>query len=143
MGTGSFNAGRENTRFETFVASGAPLAQSLVTHWTAMSREVANDAQGPLLQPVQTARADVTKLQHSFTMQRGRVRFQALDVHIRALPDEDIRRAAWVNLDRFATAWVTAVPCNDAFISNTEFQEIATFFVLFSTVRIIHTCLRE
>ena len=89
---------------------------------------MANEAQGPLLQPVQAAGANVTKLQRSLTVQRGPARFQALDVHIRALPDEDMRRAAWVNLDRFATAWVTALPCNGAFVSNAEFQEIATFY---------------
>ena len=67
-------------------------------------------------------------MQKGLTRQRERARFQALDVALRALPADDLRRAAWVNADRFSTAWVTALPTNDVFLTNPEFQEVASFY---------------
>ena len=70
----------------------------------------------------------VPKLQRALTSQREAIRFQALDVQLRGLPVGDMRRAAWVNLDRFSTTWVTAWPCRDAHLSNAEFMEVASFY---------------
>lgn len=128
LGARSFDAGGEACRFDVFLASGSPLAHALLTQWAALQHEVGGRAEGPLLEPVRAAGANVSKLQRAITEQRERVQFQALDVELRALPAEDMRRAAWVNLDRFSTVWVTSLPCNDAFLTNAEFMEIATFY---------------
>ena len=105
----------------------APLAHALASHWTALQGEVGDSVAGPLREPARAAGAGCAKVQRSLTAQREQVRFQALDVEIRALPAEDMRRAAWVNVDRFSTVWVTALPVYEACVSNAEFLEIATY----------------
>ena len=86
---------------------------------------------GPLSAPVTGAGAGHRKLQRALTTQRETVRQQHLDVAIRALPEDDMRRAAWVNLDRFSTTWVPVWPHDEAYLSNAEFLEVtATYFGL-------------
>ena len=59
------------------------------------------------------------------------MRFQALDVDIRALPAEDVRRTTWLSLDKFSTVWVSCWPSRDAYLSNPEFGEVAcAYFAL-------------
>jgi hypothetical protein len=81
--------------------------------------------------PLISAGAAVPKLQKAITQQREMARQQRLDVLIRALPDDDMRRAAWNNVDKFSTTWVAAWPDRDAYLSNAEFLETtATYFGL-------------
>jgi len=74
------------------------------------------------------AGAGVDKMQKSITVQREMVCQQRLDVAIRDLPADDMRRAAWTNLDRFSTTWVAAWPDQDACLSNAEFLEVTTMY---------------
>eukprot|EP00973_Karenia_brevis_P052940 7358279-Karenia_brevis.AAC.1 len=64
-------------------------------------------------------------VQRDLTTVHERVRFQRLDVALRALPREDMRRAAWTNLDAFSTTWVSCWPSADCRVSNAELVEIA------------------
>ena len=124
----SFDEGNEDIRFQHFLQSGTRLAMALAMHWVTLQNEVGADSVGPLRMSVEAAGADSSKLQRDITMQRERVRFQALDVEIRALPEGDMRKAAWLNVDRFSTCWVTAWPTHDARLSNEEFTEATTFY---------------
>ena len=83
---------------------------------------------GPLSVPVQRAGDGYRKLQKELTDQREKLRFQQLDAEVNALPIEDMRRRAWMNLDKHSTVWVTAWPTNEAYLSNPEFGEVATFY---------------
>ena len=44
------------------------------------------------------------------------------------IPVADMRRAAWLNLDKFSTTWIPAWPDRDAYLSNAEFGEVAPFY---------------
>ena len=75
------------------------------------------------------ALAGVEKMQCALTEQREKHRF--LVVRVRALPRSDMHRAAWVNIDKFSTVWVSAWPAKDCYLSNPELAEIAsTYFGL-------------
>ena len=51
----------------------------------------------------------------------------------RALPAGDVRKLAWLNSDRYASAWVATWPSNDAWMSDSEFIEVTTrYFGLLS-----------
>ena len=126
---GSFDEGNEAHRFQAILESDVPLAAAFSNHWAEMRQEIGdNTAEGPLMEPARAAGAGVVKMQRALTRQREQVRFQALDVNIRALSPADMRRAAWVNIDRFSKAWVTALPGNDTLMTNAEFQEAASFY---------------
>ena len=58
----------------------------------------------------------------ALTAQREAIGYQVLDVWIRGLPADDMRRAAWLNLDRFSTTWVSCWPSKDAYLTNAEFH---------------------
>jgi hypothetical protein len=77
---------------------------------------------------VEGAGSHTRQLQKALTKEREELRFQQLDVCLRALPPGDMRRMAWVNLDKFSTAWVAAWPDRDAYLTNAEFSEVATFY---------------
>ena len=125
LGARSFDRGNEQQRFAPFLQTGLRMASSLGLHWQAMQLEVEHAVDGPLSQPMAAAGANVKKLQHALTVQREQIRFQALDVQIRNLPPQDMRRAAWVNVDRFSTAWVSAWPTHDLQLSNPKFLEVS------------------
>ena len=78
--------------------------------------------------PVEAAGKRQPKLQKALTRQLERTLFQRLDVAIRALAVDDMRRCSWLNVDRFSTVWVAAWPDADAFLSNAEFAEVTTFY---------------
>ena len=73
------------------------------------------------------AGAGYSKVQKEITSCKERKRFEALDVEIRALPVEDMRRAAWLNMDRNSTVWVNCWPAGESYLSNPQFLEVATF----------------
>ena len=95
-------------RFGTLVASGLTLGNALVQVWDALQAEVGEVVDGPLASPVARAGAGLTKMQRLLTEESEKVRFQNLDVAFRSLPVEDMRRNAWMNLDKNSTVWVSA-----------------------------------
>jgi len=126
MGAGAFDEGSEDTRWRHFLQSGTRTAMAFALHWRTLQLEVGQDIPGPLGSSLESAGASHPRLQRSITEQREAVRFQALDVDIRALPPGDMRRAAWLNVDRFSTCWVSAWPSPTASLSNDEFLEAST-----------------
>ena len=60
------------------------------------------------------------ELLHLSAIQHLDLRFNAL----RALPADDYRRSAWLNVDRFSTTWVSCWPSSDCALSNAEFGEV-------------------
>ena len=77
---------------------------------------------------VEAAGVGVAKAQRAITRQREQKRLESLDARIRALPPADMRRAAWLNVDRNSTVWVTAWPTLDGYLSNPELAEVATWY---------------
>jgi len=90
--------------------------------------EVGDSAGGSLGDVVEEAVAGKQSVQKAITRWRERARFQAVDVAIRALPPRDVRKAAWVNADRFSTVWVSAWPNEEFQFSNPEFREVTTWY---------------
>ena len=127
LGHDAFNPGSEESRFAPLLGSGLPSGNAFSRAWTSMQAEV-GDSEGPLQANAQAAGVGIVKLQKALTRQREQRRFQSLDVSIRALPAGDMRRAAWLNLDRFSTVWVTAMPTREALVTNAEFQEIVAMY---------------
>ena len=74
---------------------------------------------------VEAAGAGRANVQRELTSYREIARYRRLDVSIRALPADDVRRTAWVNMDRFSTTWVSTLPTSDCRVTNAEFVEIA------------------
>jgi len=54
-----------------------------------------------------------------------------LDLAFKALPSTDPQRQAWLNLDRFSTQWVTALPCPSMgwVLGNDVFPEVAATYL--------------
>ena len=127
LGLNAFDVGDDAPWFTPFLQSGTPLADSLAGSWHTLQIEV-RDSPGPLSVPAHIAGRGVAKLQRAITAQREARRFQELDVFVRSLAPDDMRHAAWVNLDRFSTTWVTAWPCRDAYLSNAEFMEVSSWY---------------
>ena len=108
FGPGAFDDTDSSVWFGAFVASGFSLGNALVQVWDILQAEVGEVVDGPLASPVARAGAGFTKMQRLLTEEREKVRFQNLDVAFRSLPVDDMRRNAWMNLDRFSTVWVSA-----------------------------------
>ena len=116
--------------FGTLVASGFRLGNALVQVWDALQAEVGEVVDGPLASPVARAGAGFTKMQRLLTEAREKVRFQNLDVAFRSLPKEDMRRNAWMNLDKNSTVWVSAWPTKESYLSNPEFAEVVSTYLV-------------
>ena len=124
LGDGSFDANAVNARFAALVRSGSRLGTELSTAWAGMQAEV-QEPTGMLRHPVEAAGgADLAYVQRELTGIREAARFQRLDVTLRSLPDGDMRRAAWVNSDRFSTTWVSSWPSLDCRVTSSKFAEI-------------------
>eukprot|EP00973_Karenia_brevis_P069586 9675499-Karenia_brevis.AAC.1 len=50
------------------------------------------------------------RVQAGLTRARERNAFQDLDVLVRGLPTDDVRRMSWLNVDGFSSAWVSSWP---------------------------------
>ena len=124
LGRGSFDAGAEDTRFAVLPRTGSRLGAALRGSWDDLRSELP-DTPGVLRCAAEAADAGCTNLRRDFTKLRETSRFNTLDVSIRALPYDDIRRAAWVNCDRFSTTWVSVWPSAECRVSHAEFVEIA------------------
>ena len=86
---------------------------------------------GALREPPEALGQDVLHFQRELTGLREAARFQQLDVALRALPVEDMRRATWLNLDRFSITWVSVWPAGDCRVTNSQFAEIAARYSAF------------
>ena len=137
MGPGSFDtallpdtgAHARPSWLAPFLATGVPLALAIRRHWAALQAEAGDDLGiGPLSAPVHLAGQNEDRFQRALTAQREAIGYQVLDVWIRGLPADDMRRAAWLNLDRFSTTWVSCWPSKDAYLTNAEFREVASFY---------------
>ena len=122
--------------FQGFLAIGTLTAAALQRYWAELQQEVgaggrgagAGAFAGPLGMNVEAAGVGVAKAQRAITRQCEQKRLQSLDTRIRAPPPADMRRAAWPKVDRNSTAWVTAWPTRDGYLSNPEFAEVATWY---------------
>lgn len=102
---------------------------ALAHSWFTLQRGVGEVVDGPLSASAARAGIGIDKLQKDITQQREMKRFEALDVQLRALPDEeDMRRTAWLNLDCNSTVWMTAWPTKETYLSNPEFEEVSSFY---------------
>ena len=101
------------------------LAEALCTAWNGLRAELP-DCPGTLQHGVEGAGQQCLHLQRELTALRETARFRHLDAALRALPTDDIRRATWLNLDRFSTTWVSAWPSPDCRVSSAEFSEIVS-----------------
>ena len=79
--------------------------------------------------PAAQAGEGTPHLQRALTRQREAVRFQALDVAYRDLAPGTVPRAAWLNLDKFSTAWVPCWPSADAHLTDGEFSEVTARYL--------------
>ena len=70
--------------------------------------------EGALSRPVRAAGTEDAKIlrrpQSAFTAELDLAWFDSLDIAFKSLPQGDQGRTAWLNLDRFSTQWVTALP---------------------------------
>ena len=92
-----------------------------------MENEIDGES-GPLSHSKNGAGKNEPKMQKSITKQREQAKFKQLDVDFRALPADDMRKRAWVNVDKFSTTWVTAWPDPIGHLTNAELMEISTFY---------------
>ena len=129
LGAGSFDHGAEERRFAHMLRHNCRLGAALQTHWAVLQREIGVEPDGVLRTPAAGAGAGVDKLQRTLTRQREARRFQTLDVVMRQLPQADMRRHTWLNLDSFSTVWVTCWPQTELYMSNAEFGEVAARYM--------------
>ena len=128
FGRSAFDDKHLSPWFAGLLEYGATLGYALAYTWASLQGEAGLNMEGLLDAPVARAGAGYDKVQRDITACRERRRFQAMDVEIRSLPVEDMRRAAWMNMDKNSTVWVTAWPAQESYLSNPEFLEIATFY---------------
>eukprot|EP00973_Karenia_brevis_P054156 7524134-Karenia_brevis.AAC.1 len=95
-----------------------------------MQREIGEPVPGSVLadEAAQAGRR-THRMQAALTRARERHAFQELDVSIRELPPTDVRRAAWLNVNRYSASWVTAWPCTDLWLTDAEFVEVTTRYL--------------
>ena len=101
---------------------------ALAYTWLTLQGAVVSEPDELLAEPVRRAGIGSKKVQKDLTALIEQQRFADLDVAHRALPVEDMRRKVWINLDQSSTVWVTSWPAGDAYLSNPEFLEVASFY---------------
>ena len=126
LGAGSFDDDMGARWFQHLLAANTRAGREFEDAWSSMQREVGEPMPGSTLaSPVSEAGHHTYRVQGSLTTAREKCGFQKLDVSIRSLPREDVRRLAWLNVDRFSAAWVSTCPSGDTWLSDAEFVEIA------------------
>ena len=142
LGVGSFDEGWESLRFDTLLRGSSSLGaefarcwQCLVAAATRLPGQLLDD--GALAVPVSAAGTEHSKpLKHpqrAFTEQIELACYDRLDIAFKNLPVGDAARTVWLNLDRFSTQWVTALPSSHLglMLGNDVFSEIfATYLAL-------------
>eukprot|EP00973_Karenia_brevis_P053982 7498191-Karenia_brevis.AAC.1 len=108
------------------LASRSRLGREFESAWNIMQAEVGDPIPGSLLaSPAAVAGRHTHRVQAALTRARERCSFQNFDVLVRTLPHDDARRLAWLNVNRFSAAWVSAWPSPEAWLQDGEFMEIA------------------
>ena len=118
----------EIERLEAFARSGSSFGAAFQDACQLIQAEAPDAEEEPVRQILAAQAAQRRGVQRALTRWRELKRMQQLDVEIRALPASDMRRAAWLNVDRFSTTWVTAWPTEDLQLSSPEFQGVVTFY---------------
>ena len=113
---------------QAFLSTRSRLADSLRRAWEGVDREGGRNAENTVASRVEMSYQYDISAQKLLTRWREKALFQALDTELRALPSTDMRKAAWLNLDRFSTVWVPAWPTQELQFSSPEFREVATFY---------------
>ena len=111
--------------------------------WQALStastraRHGESPLEGPFSVPVRAAGTEdaktLRKPQHAFTQALELAYYDQLDLEYKALPRSSPERHTWLNLDRFSTQWVTALPSAPLgwVLGNDVFSEVvATYLTL-------------
>eukprot|EP00973_Karenia_brevis_P027144 3743668-Karenia_brevis.AAC.1 len=84
-----------------------------------MQQEIGEPMPGTTLSsPPELAGRGTYRVQAAVTRARERHAFQQLDVRARALPSEDARRIAWLNVNGYSAAWVAAWPSVDVWLND-------------------------
>jgi len=128
LGHGAFDDAQASAWFTGLLASGTNLGYALAYTWLNLQGEVGSVSDGLLASPASRAGAGECKVQRDLTVAIETKRFADLDLVLRSLPVNDMRRTAWLNLDKNSTVWVSSWPAGDAYLSNPEFGEIASFY---------------
>ena len=115
-------------RIQAFSQTRSALAAAFHTAWDQILGETRNLGEESLAEVFCRAARQGKGVQHALTSFREKARFQALDVELRGLAATDMRKAAWLNVDRFSTVWVSAWPTEDLQFSSPEFREMSTFY---------------
>ena len=143
LGEGSFNAGREEERFEFLINSGSVLGGQFSAAWDGMRAEVAVDGDFPLTGVLSASSSAagllpggeiVGRPQKAFTAQREECRFEALQGKINELAPLDERRQCFMNLSRTSTQFVGSAPVEEEVFQNVDWwQANQTYYGLESS----------
>ena len=126
LGAGSFDDDDSAVWFEPLLSSGSRIGNAFAETWQLLREEVGERPQGCILsRAAAVAGRGGHRIQAALTSVRERCRHQQLDVELRALPEADVERTAWLNVDRYGTVWIRAWPSNEMWCSDCEFLEIA------------------
>ena len=135
FGAGSFDSGREPTRFAALLASGARLGVELGTAWAMM--QIALVAAPSVLLSVPAASAGwtgvpgggvVVKLQHALTTEIESAAASMLRLEFRALSHADLRRTAIASVDRASSRFLISFPSRGNAIANPEWRECIAMY---------------
>ena len=130
FGADAFDDGLGAPRIHNCLQSGLPCAIAFEAYWSVMQTRVGEPLPGTVLAAsASKAGENHGRIRNLLTRAVERAACQHVDVTIRALPHADPRRAAWVNVDRYSTAWVACCPTTDLAVTNAELVEIATRYL--------------
>ena len=110
------------------------LATEFRDAWSSLRDEVGRPTQGALGAPPESAglmfqegnaAQSIAKPLRQVTIEREKSEFDKLDATIRRLPSDDMRRTAWLNVDKTATVWLNALPNSSDRLNNNEFAEVS------------------
>ena len=132
FGQGAFDPG--GTRFSRYISSYAS-GSAFDRYWNDLRALIPNGAteeqMGPLYVDASQAGAGrgLAKLQKKITERLQEFNFRALDERMKALPRDDMRREAWLAVDRLSSQWVTAWPSHTFEFGHQEFGEVMTTYL--------------
>ena len=116
-------------RIQAFSQTESRFAAAFHAAWDQIYAEGGGRMPESLADTFARAAREPRGVQGALTTWRDKASFQALDVTVRALASNDLRRAAWTNLDRFSTVWVSAWPTAELQLSSPEFLEVTTWYL--------------
>ena len=111
------------------------LATEFRDSWGLLRGEMGNPTIGALGAPAESAgllfeedrgaTASVPKPLRQVTVEREKAEFEKLDAAILRLPSDDMRRLAWLNVDKTSAVWLNALPNSTDRLNNNEFAEVS------------------